>query len=204
MSWKQTFSAVVPDEAGRYEALYGFSRDFIELHIPLVIWHIENMELHKLNTTSKQNKTYQLQWEYWSNSILVYPSMFKSCTQRFFYFIFFMMYWFSQHTLQLAGLLSSGYLTDSQDSSISPAQHSVPFIRRKACFFLHCEDEGCPVTIWCNRSSSRPVEFLLWECQQWLLWCWWQLLQEEAAHPICGHQSWYCAVSCIRYGGILS
>lgn len=46
---KQTL--LLPDEAGRYEAFYGFSRDFIELHIPLVIWHVEHMELYKLNTT---------------------------------------------------------------------------------------------------------------------------------------------------------
>lgn len=44
----KTFPAVSPDEASRYEALCGFSRDFIQLHIPLVIWHKQHVELYKL------------------------------------------------------------------------------------------------------------------------------------------------------------
>lgn len=54
--FRETFEALVPDEAGRYEALYGFSRDLIELHIPVFIRHIENMELHKLNTADTHKK----------------------------------------------------------------------------------------------------------------------------------------------------
>lgn len=49
--------AGVPDEAGGYEAFYGFSGDFMEFHIPVVIWHIENMQLHKLS--AQQKHTFQ-------------------------------------------------------------------------------------------------------------------------------------------------
>lgn len=93
------------------------------------------------------------------------------------------------HTLQLAGLLSSRYLTDSQDSSIvSPAQHKEQQQKRRCPLGLFA---GSLVVFFCRAvkawtAKEHSVEFLLWECQQWLLWCWWrQLLQKEAAYTTC-------------------
>lgn len=108
----QTFPTLLPDEAGRHKALYGLSGDFIELHIPLVIWHKQHMELHKLNTWQSRHHV-SVSSDRW-----IWPlhSQFSGFTDNFPFLESIPSP--PLHTLQLAGLLSSGYLTDSQDSSI--------------------------------------------------------------------------------------
>lgn len=62
-------SKASPDEACRYEALDGFRWDFVQLYIPLVVWHIQHMKIHKLNT---QNIffTADVRLSTWSHSVI--------------------------------------------------------------------------------------------------------------------------------------
>lgn len=76
-------------------------------------------------------------------------------------------------TLQLAGRLPSGYLTDSQDSSIiSPAQlkeqQRQPHSDRRGRFPLvylqeACGGVDCQVTIWCNQTQSVVQQSFFYE-----------------------------------------
>lgn len=43
-----------PDEACWDEALYGFSWNLVEFHIPLVIWYVQDVEFYKLTHTQRQ------------------------------------------------------------------------------------------------------------------------------------------------------
>lgn len=68
----------VPDKTGGYEAFYGFSGNFMKFDIPVVIWHVENMQLHKL-ITQHRHATHWLRSKTFFKSKLILDSYLAAC-----------------------------------------------------------------------------------------------------------------------------
>lgn len=148
-----------PDEACWYEVLYGFSWDFVQLHIPLLIWHIQHMELHKLNTwntlkESNRNRHHEENTINCSNSVNTTIFLFSSANMLSYPAARWSPVFRMSHRLTGQLHLLAQFGTRAREMfSLSPGLLSHNLVKSNAV--------------------GRPLEFPLWECQQRLLWCWW-------------------------------